>query len=383
MQYSIRGYGEMFADRNRFDAYRSALAKAVRPGATVLDLGAGPCMLGLWACHYGAARVIAVDHDSSLGLGQAIVQESGFLPRFEFLNDFSTNIETPVLCDVVVSDLRGVLPLYGRHIPSIIDARQRWLAEGGRLIPECDTIHVAIVSSEKVFDEHYSAWGSDVNGWSLAPARRLLANSSRKINIETTDLLSSPALWMTLDYRHIASSDHQAAIQWTLDRDGAAHGLAVWFESELFDGVRLSNRPGHPKLIYGQMFFPWPERVPLCAGDSVEVRLRARLVNDDYIWSWNTRIDNHDEHRSGPLEFQQSTFQGQSFSPDQLSRMRLDAAPVLLPKGQATLSALAAMNGRASMHEIASMLAAELPDQFPRAAQAVKFVSALFGQYWR
>src|SRR5258708_5825419 len=116
--YSLRGYGVMIADRVRFDAYRCALTKAVQPGNTVLDLGAGPCLLGLWACQCGADRVIAVDADASLNLGREIVEASGFLPRFEFLSDYSTNIQTPVRCDVAVSDLRDILPLFGQHIPS-------------------------------------------------------------------------------------------------------------------------------------------------------------------------------------------------------------------------------------------------------------------------
>src|SRR5512135_1343739 len=85
MEYSIHGYGNMIADLVRYNAYRAALDKSVRPGATVLDLGAGPCVLGLTACQCGAGRVIAVDADESLSLGEEIVKESGYLPRFEFL----------------------------------------------------------------------------------------------------------------------------------------------------------------------------------------------------------------------------------------------------------------------------------------------------------
>ena len=108
------------SDRVRLDAYRCALTKAIRSGNTVLDLGAGPCLLGLWACQCGAGRVIAVDADSSLNLGKEIVQASGFLPQFEFLSDYSTNIQNPFRCDVVVSDLRDVLPLFGQHIRSTL-----------------------------------------------------------------------------------------------------------------------------------------------------------------------------------------------------------------------------------------------------------------------
>jgi protein arginine N-methyltransferase 1 len=382
-EYSIRGYGDMFADRVRFDAYQSALTKAIRPGDTVLDLGAGPCILGLWACQCGAGRVVAVDAAASLTLGREIVQASGFTARFEFFSDYSTKIQTPIRCDVVVSDLRGVLPLFGQHIPSIIDARKRWLADGGALIPQRDSLSMAVVSSDEVYDAHFSGWRRDINEWCLEPARRRLSNSPRKVNLKSRDLLSPAALWLALDYRTVASAHHRTTVQWTLERDGTGHGFAVWFESELFDGVHISNRPGSDKLIYGQMFFPWPEPVPLCAGDIVEVQLTAQLVNDDYIWSWNSRVDRPGEPGFRPLEFRQSTFQGLVLSPERLSRMRLDTPPVVLPHGRATQSALVAMNGQAALQDIASKLAAELPDQFPGVAEAVAFLCSLYGRYWR
>jgi protein arginine N-methyltransferase 1 len=382
-EYSLRGYGEMFADRVRFDAYRSALTKAVRPGDTVLDLGAGPCIMGLWACQCGAGRVVAVDAAASLALGREIVQASGLTSRFEFFSDYSTKIQTPIRCNVVVSDLRGVLPLFGHHIPSIVDVRKRWLAEGGALIPQRDSLYVALVGSEPVYDAHFSGWRRDINHWSFEPARRRLSNSTRKVNLESHDLLSPAALWLTLDYRTVTSVNHRGTVRWTLERDGTAHGFVVWFESELFDGVHLSNRPGPDKMIYGQVFFPWPEPVPLCAGDSAEIQLAAHLVNDNYTCSWISRVDRPREPASPPLEFRQSTFQGLALSPELLSRMRLDTPPVLLPQGQATRSALAAMDGRATLQSIAAQLAAELPDQFAGEAEAVAFLCSLYGRYWQ
>ena len=292
------------------------------------------------------------------------------LGRIGFWYRLAVLLLKPPLLVLTRRDWRGL-----EHVP----------ADGGVLIPQRDSVYMAIVGSEQTFDEHYSAWRSDMHGWRLAPARRLLANSIRKVNLSAADLLTPPALWVTLDYRTVTSVDYRASVQWTIERAGTGHGLAVWFESELCDGVYLSNRPGAQRLIYGQAFFPWPQPVSLAAADSVLVTLRCHLMNaaDDYIWSWNSRVDRSLDRSQGPLVFEQSTFHGRLLAAGQLPRLRLDAAPVLLPHGQAARIALALMDGQTPMHEIASKLTAEFPGQFPRVAQAIKFVSSLYERFWR
>ena len=51
--YTIRGHGNMLADRVRMDAYAAALEAVVRPGSVVLDVGTGTGMFALPACRLG------------------------------------------------------------------------------------------------------------------------------------------------------------------------------------------------------------------------------------------------------------------------------------------------------------------------------------------
>src|SRR5213079_2794126 len=73
-------------------------------------------------------------------------------------------------------------------------------------------------------------------------------------------------------------------------RAGTAHGLGVWFDAVLAEGVGFSNAPAAPEVLYGQAFFPWPSPTPLAAGDAVTVAFQARLVGDDYVWRWDSKV---------------------------------------------------------------------------------------------
>jgi protein arginine N-methyltransferase 1 len=128
--YTIGGHGAMLSDRVRMDAYEAALAATVRPGDVVLDVGTGTGIFALLACRMGARQVYAVEPGDSIHLGRAAARDSGYADRIRFIQGISTEIELPERADVMVSDLRGLIPLFEQHIPSVIDARERLLVPG-------------------------------------------------------------------------------------------------------------------------------------------------------------------------------------------------------------------------------------------------------------
>ena len=181
--YSIRGHGSMIEDTVRMDAYAAALARTVRPGSVVLDIGTGTGMMALLACRLGARRVFAVDPGDSIHLARAAARASGFADRIHFIQDVSTRVELPERADVVVSDLRGVLPLFEQHVASIADARERLLAPGGVLVGRRDTLYAAPVEAE---DEHRRItrpWDAHARGFDLSVARRAALNTWSKVRV--------------------------------------------------------------------------------------------------------------------------------------------------------------------------------------------------------
>jgi protein arginine N-methyltransferase 1 len=143
--YSLRDYGEMIADRERFEAYRKAIVKAVRPDDVVLEIGCGPGVFALLACQAGARKVYAIESEEIVHFARELAVANGFVDRIEFIQGDSRKMELPERANVIVSDLRGSLPFFGRAIESIEDARKRFLAAKGQLIPQRDTLKAASV----------------------------------------------------------------------------------------------------------------------------------------------------------------------------------------------------------------------------------------------
>jgi len=312
--YSLHFYGEMIADAARTGPYVEALRRSVRPDSVVLDLGCGPGLFALLACKFGARRVYAVEPDSVINIAREAAVANGYADRIEFFQMLSTEVTLPERATIIIFDLRGVLPWFQQHIPAIVDARQRLLTPGGVLIPQCDGLWAALVDAADEHRKLLEPWEVGKFDVDLSAGAAKITNIWRKTKIKSEELLTEPVCWATLDYREVASPDVCAEILWRVARGGTAHGISLWFDTELAAGIGFSNRPGAPELIYGQGFFPFPRAVEVREGEPVKVKLRADLVQGDYVWSWTTDFT---EQR---LRFEQSTFFGAALSAPQLRK---------------------------------------------------------------
>ena len=66
-------------------------------------------------------------------------------------------------------------------------------------------------------------------------------------------------------------------------------------------------------MIYGQGLFPFSSPVEVNEGDGVKLRLEARMIQDDYVWRWDTDFPK--------VNFKQSTFYGVPLSTSQLRHL--------------------------------------------------------------
>jgi type I protein arginine methyltransferase len=381
--YSLGAYGAMIADRVRTDCYVRALRGAIRPGSVVLEIGTGPGAIAVLACRLGAGRVFAIEASPVIQLAREIAAANHCADRIEFFEDISTNVNLPVLADVIVSDLHGVLPLFEHHIPSIADARRRFLAPGGVLIPRKETIWAAVVEAPELYGKIVDPWERNTLGEDLSAARRLVVNELQKANFASEQLLTEPQIWATLDYSTVEDPDVRSELNWKIQRDAIGHGFAVWFEADLADGAGFSNGPGATETIYASKFFPWPQPVPLAAGQCVRVDLLAKLLERDYFWAWSTKIASRESPAKTIAQFNQSQLRGSVLSPAALQRGASTFVPHISEAGRIQQRTLELMDGRASLEEIARRLAVEFPARFTAWQKALSYAGALSREHSR
>jgi type I protein arginine methyltransferase len=381
--YDISDYGVMIGDNLRIEVYENALRQTIRPGSVVIDLGSGTGIFALLACQFGAARVYAVEPSDAIHVAREIAAANGFTDRIVFIQERSTRVSLPERAAVIVSDMRGVLPLFEHHLTSIADARRRLLAPDGVLIPRCDTLWAAIVDAPESYWKR-AAHPRDIgNGLDLHAAHKYEVNGWCKVRLAAEQLLVEPRKWATLDYTTLDDPDVHGEVAWVAERAGAAHGLCLWFDTTLAEGIGFSNAPGAPKLLYGSAFFPWKEPVTLGIGDVVSVALHADLVAGDYVWRWNTRVLAHGDPAWIKADFRQSSFFGVPLSPAQLRKQASSHIPVLGEEGQIDRQILTLMDGTMALEEIAQRICDCFPSRFSSSHEALTRVGELSQKYSR
>ena len=384
--YSIADYGAMIADRVRMDAFDRALRRAIRPGSVVADIGTGTGILALLACRAGARRVYAIEPDPAIAVARQIARANGFGDRIEFIEAASTAVTLPEKADVIVADIGGILPWFGRHIPSIVDARRRLLAPGGVLIPQQDTVWAAVVDAPDVYASHTGPWRENAYGLDMEPARELVVNTLEKRRVQPEQLLTRPVQWATVDYHRTENVNVRASVNCTAGRAGTAHGFVAGFDRVLLEGIELSNAPDAPEAvkperIYGTLFFPFSSPFAVAAGDTVSIDIDGTLMGDDYVWSWTTHTPGPPNAPTPHRVLRQSTFFGTPVSAARLEKRSASYRPTLNEEGTITRFVLEAMRGDSPLEAIATETAARFSGRFANPGDALRYVADLAQQY--
>jgi protein arginine N-methyltransferase 1 len=348
-----------------------------------MDIGAGTGIFSLLACRFGAQKVYAIEPADAIQVAREIAAANGYADRIEFIQKLSTEITLPEQADVIISDLRGLLPFLGNHIASVADARTRLLKQGGTLIGQRDDVWMAIVEAEGTYNEYLSPW--EKYALDMTAAWRIVSNTTGwKIRNATPKiLLAEPQRWVTLDYTKIDDPNVSGEMNFTVNREGTAHGLLLWFDATLAGGVEFSNAPGSETAanVYGRSFFPFTQPVALDEGDEVKVSLEAKLVSGDYIYRWETTVRSQKEPQRIKAHFNQSTFFGEVLSPDRLRKQSDAYIPELNPDGVIDHYILGQMTNQTPLGEIAKQLTERFPGKFARWQDALTRVGELARKY--
>ena len=319
--------------------------------------------MSLLACRFGARRVYAVETSGAAEILVQSARDNGYADRIVVLQERSTEVTLPERADVIVSHARGVLPAHGTHLADILDARRRMLAPRGRLIPQTETVWLAVSSAPDV-EESRRPWEGAPLGLDLRSALPFVENSVFRYSATADQLLSRPAQWARLDYPAFNELHLRESRLFTIARRGTAHGLLAWFDAELVEGVGYSNAPGAREGSYHQLLFPWPRPIALDEGDMVNFELRADPVGAGILWTWTTEIRLSRDSNAVPERMRHTTFRSKPISLKSLRKRALDFVPERSAEGELALFILGRMNASCKVGDIAAQLQEAYPARF-------------------
>lgn len=367
---TLHAYGQMLSEEGRIRAFDQAIRAALVPGSVVLELGTATGLMALWAARTGARHVHAVEPDPSIALARQCARDNGLADRLTFYQTHSASLTLSERADLLIEDMRGGMPCYKTHLLDVMDARARLLSPDARMINQRDTLFVTVATAERLSRQVHSAWDGARWGLDLSAVARLAPNCFVKHRCSQEDVLAEARLWAEIHYPTVSSPHVRGGAELVINREAVAHGLALWFDAELFGGFRITNAPTAPPQTYGSAFLPWPVPTPLLTGDRVAVKLDAVFTGSDYEWNWASTVW-RDGHSAPVAQFKQSTFQGRPLSPQSLAKKTAAFRPQRSDTAQLQHFLLTHMDGTATNAELATALRLQFPNAFPTDAAAL------------
>jgi ribosomal protein S18 acetylase RimI-like enzyme/precorrin-6B methylase 2 len=235
----VRDHHRLLADEVRNRAFHRALSRVVTPQSTVLDIGSGTGVWAISAALLGARRVVAIENDELLtGIIESLAREAGVGNRVEAICGRSDLVQLPKEFDVVVSETIGYDGFDEQIVPIMADARRRFLRDGGRIIPETVGLFAAPVQySQPSLPRGLPFEFGGFRDLSLDVPRRLeprarirpMAPAQTLLDVDLYDPPGPSVLESLRAVFRVADASK-------------VNGIAVWVESRLTKGIRISTR---------------------------------------------------------------------------------------------------------------------------------------------
>ncbi len=355
--------------------YRQAIFQTVKAGDIVLDLGTGTGIHALFSSQAGAKRVYAVEHAEIIELAKEISRTNGLLGKIAFIQGLSSQVELPEKVDVIVTNLS-----YGDILSFLVDARERFLKEGGSVIPAAMELFCVPLEWPTISDELLDFWSRSHYGIDFSHIRKVAVNQVHEKNFTEDRFLSEPVSLQRLDLRRATETRLGGKAVFHTSRQGTLHGVGAWFNQWLSEDICVSTAPplALPSPPWSQLFFPIEQPVKVQRGDCIVVAMKAfAFTTAGVVWKWDVQV----EGRGTQANFSHSTFNGLPLSRDYLQKQSPSYAPPLSSLGQAARFILNLCDGNTPLAEIEREVFRQYTTLIRTQQDAAAFVAEVLRKY--
>lgn len=287
---------KLLGDKLRNQAFHHALKKVIKPGKSiVLDIGSGTGFLSFLAEKLGAKECWLVESGEVAVLAEELAALNA-MKHATFMHAHSADVPLPK-ADVIVSETLGNYALEEGIIGTLNEARE-YLKKDGVMIPQSLKQFACPVTSDRLQKE-IDIWKVGF-GLNMEPARRISLQNMYVKTFKRTDLLESgkaAKAWDSLDFTKPNDDVREASLTWTIKKPQTVHGIALWWESTLVPGVKLSTSPMAKPTHWEQIYLPLLQSVKLKKGEKLAIKLQSDTSPDVRIrlqWTVNRQhLDTH------------------------------------------------------------------------------------------
>ncbi|MEH6584389.1 MAG: class I SAM-dependent methyltransferase [Halioglobus sp.] len=279
----------MLQDVIRTDAYEKSINEVVRPNHSVLDFGCGTGILAMFAARAGARKVIAVDRSPFIKTAKKIAVQNNF-ENIDFHHADHQSLQLDESVDVIVSEWMGHCLFYEAMLEPLLAIRDRYLAQGGVMIPAQVSLHAGLVFDEDVLDD-LSFLKSKPYDIDFSPIAHVPFQQTDLVALEPDSIMKNTAHLGSLNMHTIGKTDTPRVFTGTIkpDKKTEIFALCGWFSADLSSGVTFGTGPKDMPTHWDQILFPLPESFAVDPSRELTITLSplTEQVGKEQFWSWS------------------------------------------------------------------------------------------------
>ncbi|KCV73279.1 protein arginine N-methyltransferase 1 [Fonticula alba] len=274
----------MLKDEVRTLAYRDAIMrnKHVFEGKIVLDVGCGTGILSMFAAKAGAKHVYAVDCSSIINHARNIVKDNGFEDKITLIQGKIEEIDLPTdKVDIIISEWMGYFLLYESMLDSVLFARDKWLVEGGLILPDKATLLITTIEDGEYKESKHGFW-DNVYGFDMSAIGKLAMREPLVDTVNGEAVNTKPQVVYSIDILTVKKEDLSFEVPFSLRSvcNDYIHAFVVYFDIEFSHGlhkpVTFSTGPQAPYTHWKQSVLYIEDMLTIRRGEVVEGKLSCK-----------------------------------------------------------------------------------------------------------
>ncbi len=188
--------------------------------------------MSIFAARAGAKHVYAIENAEIALFAEEIIKKNGLSDKITVIKGKMEEVELPVEeVDIIISEWMGYFLLYESMLDSVLWARDRYLVEGGKMLPDKVTVFVAAIEDAQYKSEKKSFW-SDVYGVNMDCLTPTVMREPL-IDIVNQEMISTTqSKVLELDLCTMKPNDVEFSSEYSLEvlYDDKVHAMVAWWD---------------------------------------------------------------------------------------------------------------------------------------------------------
>jgi len=273
---------EMLKDQVRTRTYQNAILQNpdLFKGKIVLDVGCGTGILSLFAAKAGAKHVYGIEMSSIAEQATQIVLDNNYQQQVTIIRGKVEEVELPVdKVDIIVSEWMGYLLLYESMLDTVLYARDKWLNQGGLILPDKASLYLAAIEDGEYRNEKIDFW-ENVYGFDMRCIRKIAMTEPLVDNVDREQICTQTCRLITIDIMTVQKSDlaFTAPFELRATRNDYIHAIVAWFDvsfTQCHKPLSFTTSPEARNTHWKQTVFYLTDVLTINKGESVKGMIKC------------------------------------------------------------------------------------------------------------